>query len=341
MNSDRITWPAEWDNQNATWFSWPHRVDTFNFKKEEFSHAYTEFVKTVAKFQKVKINASRELFSKIEKVLGSLENIELFDHPTNDVWCRDHGATFVKKGDELSAVNWRFNGWGGKFPPWDLDDKIARIMFDSVCKDTELIESELFLEGGAIEGNGAGLLLTTEAVVLNANRNPNWTKSEAEQEFRRCLGVEHVCWLPAGIQGDDTDGHIDDLTRFIRDDVILTSREKNVTDSNYRVLEVNRERLEGLKTLDNSNIEVIDLPMPDPVKVKNWRLETLPASYANFLIINGAVLVPTFRQAKKDDRALGIIRECFSSREVIGIDSLPFIFEGGALHCLTQQEPDF
>jgi agmatine deiminase len=191
------------------------------------------------------------------------------------------------------------------------------------------------LEGGGIEGNGAGLLLTTEAVLLNPNRNPDWTREEIEAELRRLLGVSRIFWLARGIEGDDTDGHVDDFCRFYAPDQVLLAVESHRDDPNHGILEENRERLRDLR------VEVRDLPMPDRLEVAggDWRLERLPASYANFLITNGAVIVPVFGQPRNDDRALGILRECFPGRAVEGIDARDFVYEGGAVHCLTQQQP--
>lgn len=330
-------WPAEWEEQEAVWFTWPHRQDTWAGNLCKLEKKFAQIIATIAQFQTVRINASKTLFQHISSHFSELTNIELFDHPSDDVWCRDHGATFVEQQGKLHAIDWHFNAWGGKFPPWDKDDAIAERMAESL--DCSYYRSPLFLEGGAIEGNGNGVVITTEAVALNQNRNPGWSKTDVEAELQKCLGAEKVFWLPQGIEGDDTDGHIDDLTRFVRKDVIVSISEANSKDPNYHILQENLERLQDLKTVSNSSVEVIELPMPDPLLTKNWRLEMLPASYANFLIINGAVLVPIFDQPKNDDRALGILRECFPERKVIGIDCRDIIFEGGAIHCLSQQQP--
>ena len=331
-------WPAEWEPQEAVWFSWPHRDDIWPQSLTALEQTFAQLINTAAQFQKVCINASAELHSRIVQCLDSLESIELYNHPTNDVWCRDHGATFVLRGDQLHAVDWSFNAWGGKFPPWDLDDAIATQM--AKATGASHYRSPLYLEGGAIEGNGNGVVLTTEAVALNPNRNPHWNKAMVEQELKQTLGAETIFWLPRGIEGDDTDGHIDDLTRFVAEQALVTSIELNSQGPNYSTLAENRERLEDLRCPSGSKIEIIDLPMPEPISTDQWRLPVLPASYANFLILNQAVLVPTFNQAKNDDRALGIMRECFPQRQVIGLDCRDILFEGGAIHCLTQQQPE-
>jgi agmatine deiminase len=198
----------------------------------------------------------------------------------------------------------------------------------------------MILEGGSIEVNGTGTLLTTEAVLLNKNRNVEWSRQDIEAEIKKHLGISSIFWLRSGIEGDDTDGHIDDITRFIREDVALTAVEKRESDPNYRVLQENRERLQDLRTVSGSRVEVLDLPMPAPLTPSGgWRLDRLPASYANFLIINGAVLAPVFNQGKRDRNALGLIHECFPNRDVLAIECSDLVFEGGALHCISQQQP--
>lgn len=337
-------WPAEWAPQDAVWFSWPHRTDTWPADKLALIQTrFAEIISTTSRFQTTCINASENLHAGIEKKLAGagadMGNIRLYNHPTNDVWCRDHGATYVinKVSNKLTAIDWHFNAWGGKFPPWDLDDKIASLM--AVATEAGRIRSPLYLEGGGIEGNGAGLVITTEAVALNSNRNPEWTKKEVEEELVRTLGAEKIFWLPSGIEGDDTDGHIDDLTRFVSEDVIVSIEEKNTKDPNYQTLQRNLEMLQDLRTVSGSRVETIRLPMPDPLVAEDWRLEMLPASYANFLIINHAVLVPIFNQKKNDATALGILSELFPNREVIGIDCRDIVWEGGAIHCISQQQP--
>ncbi|MGJ8673183.1 agmatine deiminase family protein [Rubritalea sp.] len=344
MSQQEIRWPAEWEKQDAVWFSWPHRQDTWPAEKlTQIRSQFTQIIATCSRFQPVSINAAAPLHAGIRKALApshcKLDRITLHDHSTNDVWCRDHGSTFVinQTSNKLRAIDWHFNSWGGKFPPWDLDDQVAQQM--ATATQAEHYRSPLYLEGGAIEGNGAGTMITTEAVALNPNRNPEWTKSDVEAELSKALGVKNIFWLPSGIEGDDTDGHIDDLTRFVREDAIVSIVENDSKDPNYRTLQQNLEILQDLKTVSGSNVEIVELPMPTPLRTKGWRLEMLPASYANFLILNDSVLVPTFNQEKNDDRALGILSECFTGRNVIGIDCRDIVWEGGAIHCISQQQP--
>jgi len=226
------------------------------------------------------------------------------------------------------------NAWGGKYPPFNLDNEIppsiARVL------GVRRFEKSMVLEGGSIEVNGQGLLLTTEQCLLNQNRNPSLSKREIEKALKEYLGVRRVLWLGEGIEGDDTDGHIDDITRFFRPDSVITCVEKNRRSPNYRILAANLERLQGFTTLRGRPLDVITLPMPKPLVIKE---QVVPASYANFLVVNGAVLVPTFRQGRRDKEACGIIGECFGGREVVPIDCAEIIWGLGTLHCLSQQQP--
>lgn len=343
MNTKNVRWPAEWEPLDAVWLSWPHRRDLWQGGLDRLQDTFGSVAAAIASHARVCINASRNLHGGIRTVLGRLgvdnDSVMLYDHPTNDVWCRDHGAIFVRDTETngLIAVDWQFNAWGGKFPPWDLDNAIPRRMAEAL--GLPRVESDMILEGGAIEGNGAGLLLTTEAVLLNPNRNTLWSRDRIEAELKDKLGIESVFWLGAGIEGDDTDGHIDDMVRFVKEDAVVSIVENDPHSPHYRPLSENNERLEGLRTVSGSRVEVIPLPMPDPICAYDWRLEQLPASYANFLIVNDAVLVPVFMQERNDDRALGILREAFPGKTVCGVDARLLVVEGGAIHCITQQQP--
>jgi agmatine deiminase len=336
--------PAEWAPQEAIWLSWPCNRDSAPETHEALQAKFGEIASAISRFEKVRINAAGSWHKRIEKSIaaqgGDLKLVELYDHPTNDVWCRDHGPIFVKHigTGEVALTDWQFNAWGGKFPPWNLDNEIPQRIAQAL--EFPVFESPMIFEGGSIDVNGAGVLLTTEAVLLNKNRNPDWSRKDIEAEIKRLLGVSSIFWLKEGIEGDDTDGHIDDITRFVREDVVVTMVEKRDSDPNYKILEANREKLQDLRTVTGSRVEVLSLEMPEPLKPKGgWRLDRLPASYGNFLIINEAVLVPIFDQAKRDAYALGFIKECFPEREVIGIEASDIVFEGGALHCISQQQP--
>lgn len=336
--------PAEWSPQEAVWLSWPCNRDSAPETHEALQAAFGGIAAAISRFETVRINAEGAWHGRIRQSIegqrGDLGHVQLFDHPTNDVWCRDHGPIFVKHRESgaVALTDWGFNAWGGKFPPWDLDNQIPQRIASAL--ELPCFASPMILEGGSIEGNGAGVLLTTEAVLLNKNRNPEWSRKDIETEIKRLLGVGTIFWLGSGIEGDDTDGHIDDITRFIREDVVLTMVEKRAGDPNYGVLAQNRERLADLRTANGNRVEVLTMEMPEPLVPRGgWRLDRLPASYANFLVLNNAVLAPIFSQPERDRRALGFLGECFPGREVIGIEASDLVFEGGAIHCISQQQP--
>ena len=337
--------PAEWSPQTAVWLSWP--VDDPRHwggaKQALIWRKFAEIAAAISRFEPVRINATeaahRASAAACGQALAVPERVELFDHAHNDVWCRDHGPIFVKHAHsgEVAVTDWGFNAWGGKFPPWDLDDAIPAKV--AAALGMARFDGGMILEGGAIEINGAGQLLTTEAVMLNANRNPDLTRQDMEQRLRDGLGVAEILWLRQGIEGDDTDGHIDDLARFVDSQTLLACIERNRHSPNHRILDENLARLKSFLDPRGRAFEVLDIPLPEACEVPGWRLPVLPASYVNFLIVNGGVLVPTFRQAKNDGKALGLIRELFCGREVLGIDCLDLVEEGGTLHCISQQQP--
>ena len=335
--------PPEWSPQEAVWLSWP--VDDPRHwggaKREMMWAKFAEIASGISLFETVRINAPgkdhAEILAACNRAKAVPERVQLFDHPHNDVWCRDHGPIFVKHGTtgEVAVTDWEFNAWGGKFPPWDLDNTIPSRIANALGK--RVFKGGMILEGGAIEINGAGHLLTTEAVLLNPNRNPHLSREQIEQNLRDSLGVSQILWLRQGIEGDDTDGHIDDLARFIDPQTILACIDTG--EANKQILGENLSRLRAFTGPNGRAFDVVEIPLPEACEVPGWRLPVLPASYVNFLIVNGGVLVPTFRQEKNDDRALGMIRELFDGREVIGIDCLDLVEEGGTLHCISQQQP--
>ena len=336
--------PAEWTPQSATWLSWPV-ADPRHWggaKDTVIREKFAEIASAISRFQTVRINAPGATHAAIAAACNTAKtnpaNLELFDHPNNDVWCRDHGPIFVKNEDgNLAVTDWEFNAWGGKFGPWGLDNAIPeRIAADL---SIPLFKGGMILEGGAIEVNGNGQLLTTEAVLLNPNRNPHLSREETENKLRDTLGVTEILWLEKGIEGDDTDGHIDDLARFTKDDTILACNEQDTASPNYLALSGNMSRLKNFLTPAGKAYEIVPIHLPQACEIPGWRLPVLPASYVNFLILNHAVLVPTFRQRKNDDRALGMIAEQFPDREIIPIDCLDLVQEGGTLHCISQQQP--
>ena len=337
--------PPEWSPQEAVWLSWPVEDPRHwgGAKREMIWAKFAEIAAAISRFEPVRINAlgadHAAILAACNRAKAVPERVELFDHPHNDVWCRDHGPIFVKHREtgEVAVTDWEFNAWGGKFPPWDQDNAIPAKIAASLGQ--RLFKGGMILEGGAIEINGASQLLTTEAVLLNPNRNPNLSREEIEQHLCNGLGVSEILWLEQGIKGDDTDGHIDDLARFIDPNTLVASIDRDGDSPNRKILADNLARLRSFLGPNGRAFEVLELPLPEACEVPGWRLPTLPASYVNFLIVNGGVLVPTFRQERNDDRALSMIRELFVDREVIGIDCLELVEEGGTLHCISQQQP--
>ncbi|MFQ3575250.1 MAG: agmatine deiminase family protein [Cytophagales bacterium] len=331
--------PAEWEKHASTWFSWVHKEESWPGKFELIPPAYALILATLSRFETVNVNvkdAEMESFAKklIEEKGGKVNNVQFHHFPTNDSWCRDHGPIYVKKqSGEKAIIDWRYNAWGGKYPPFDLDDEIP--VHIAKLQDLPLYQPGIVMEGGSIEVNGKGSLITSKACLLNPNRNPHLTQKEIEEYLCLYLGIEQVLWVNDGIVGDDTDGHIDDMTRFVDERTILTCVENNIHDENHVILEENLELLKKMKDLNGNSFEIVTLPMPDPVVYEEQRL---PASYANFLIANDCVLVPTFR-CQKDEQALDIIQDLFQNREVIGLDCTDIIWGLGAIHCLSQQEP--
>jgi len=335
--------PAEWVDQDAVWLSWP--VDDPRHwggnKREMIWSKFAEIAAAISQHETVRINAVANNHAAIlqacNRAKSVMDRVELFNHPHNDVWCRDHGPIFVKHAQtgEVAITDWEFNAWGGKFAPWNLDNSIPSQIAASL--NLRSFAGGMILEGGAIEINGAGQLLTTEAVLLNPNRNPQLCREDIEQKLRDSLGVRDILWLKQGIEGDDTDGHIDDLARFTNTQTILACTDPS--GPNREILAENLHRRHNFLGPNGKAFDIVEIPLPEACEVVGWRLPVLPASYVNFLIVNDGVLVPTFRQARNDDRALGIIRELFPERKVTAIDCLDLVEEGGTLHCISQQQP--
>jgi agmatine deiminase len=333
--------PAEFAKHHATWLSWPHKEASWPGKIETIYPVYAEFIKRVAEGEKVKINVlndpmKQKAIGHLQKAEADLSQIEFFFHPTNDAWCRDHGPAFLinQKEKKKMIVDWGYNAWGGKYPPFDLDDVIPTLIANHY--DIPVVHPGIVMEGGSVEFNGRGTLLTTKACLLNPNRNPHLNQERIEDYLYNYYGVNHILWLGDGIVGDDTDGHIDDLTRFVNEDTVVTIVESNKQDENYELLQENLKELKTLRLETGKQMNIVELPMPAPVIYDDMRL---PASYANFYIANKYVVVPTFRD-KNDDRALNILQQCFSDRKVIGLDSTDIIWGLGSFHCLSQQEPE-
>ncbi|UBM59770.1 agmatine deiminase family protein [Marinilongibacter aquaticus] len=332
--------PAEWADHRATWLSFPHNLDTWEDRLPRIYPAYLQFIKSLSLHERVCIAVGNpQTRATIEDQLAKYDvdqsRVDLFDFPTNDSWCRDHGPSFVvnKNTGKKAIVNWGYNAWGGKYPPFDSDDALPKNVAEAFA--LPLFEPEIILEGGSVEFNGAGTLMTSKSCLLNPNRNPHLNQKEIEEKLRDFYNVEQVLWLEEGIVGDDTDGHVDDMTRFVNSDTVITAIESNRLDDNYAPLHENLSLLKKMQLTNGQKLNIVELPMPDPVMDHGLRL---PASYANFYIANKQVIVPTYR-CKKDDEALRIIGSCFPDREIIGIDSTEIIWGLGSFHCLSQQEP--
>ncbi|MFT4024334.1 MAG: agmatine deiminase family protein [Flavihumibacter sp.] len=339
--ADGYFFPAEFAPHDAMWLSWPHKEASWPGKIDSIFPYYAQFIKTVSQSERVCINVRDEAMKEfalqhIAKAGAALHKVEFYFHPTNDAWCRDHGPAFViKPGAAVpkAVVDWGYNAWGGKYPPFDLDDDIPTKIAGRL--GLPVYYPGIVMEGGSVEFNGAGTVLTSTACLLNKNRNPHLNQEQIEQYLCAYYGVEQVLWVDEGIVGDDTDGHIDDTVRFVNEDTVLTVVEPDKNDENHALLAHNLSQLKQLRLLNGKQLTIVELPMPGEVI---WDDQRLPASYANFYISNGHVVVPTFRSAK-DDQALRIIQECFPTREVVGIDSVEIIWGLGSFHCLSQQEP--
>ena len=265
-----------------------------------------------------------------------LQKVEFFLHPTNDAWCRDHGPAFLVNPTaaiKKVIVDWNYNAWGNKYPPYELDDVIPTLIGDKY--KIPVYYPGIIMEGGSVEFNGKGTLLTSTACLLNPNRNPHLEQSQIENFLSEYYGIDQVLWVDEGIIGDDTDGHIDDTVRFVNEDTVLTVIEENRQDENYKLLQHNLQQLRSMRLLNGKQLNIVELPMPDEIVYEDQRL---PASYANFYIANASVIVPTYR-CGKDDKALQIIQQCFPGRKVVGVDSTDIIWGLGSFHCLSQQEP--
>ncbi|CAN5374341.1 agmatine deiminase family protein [soil metagenome] len=332
--------PAEFEKHDSTWLSWPHKEASWPGKIESIYPAYSFFVKKLAESERVNINVADDAMK--AKVLGhltkagvDLTNVQLHFNQTNDAWCRDHGPAFLinKKENKKAIVDWGYNAWGGKYPPFDLDDVVPT----RIGKDMglQIFNPGIVMEGGSVEFNGAGTLMTTTACLLNKNRNPELNQKKIEEYLTNYYGVEQVLWIGDGIIGDDTDGHIDDITRFTNSDTVITVIEDDKADENYHPLQENLKELKKMRLLSGKQLNIIEVPMPSAVMYDGQRL---PASYANFYISNKYVIVPTFR-CKNDHKALQIIQGAFPKHEVVGIDSVDIIWGLGSFHCLSQQEP--
>jgi agmatine deiminase len=362
------TFPPEWHRHAGTWFSWPRPEGiSFPAKYHTVPENLARIFKEIQSREAVHVNVPNENYEHIVR-----EHLKEHDCPTrnvhfhfiktNESWCRDHGPAFVLKlgarkgaSPQAAIVDWGFNAWGGKYPPYDDDDAVPTRIAEEFklpvfyprstgvspvssdqSKHGRDARATVIMEGGAVDFNGAGTVLTTTDCLLNKNRNPQLPKQQIEQYLRDYYGQRHVCWLTGGIEGDDTDGHVDDLARFINPTTIVIGVEDDPKDANYRVLRSVRKQLDTLRDQDGKPFRIVEIPMPKAVVFDGQRL---PATYVNFYFVNGALLVPTYRDKQNDRRAIEILQKHLPKHKVIGIDCVELIWGLGAIHCLTQQQP--
>jgi len=333
--------PAEFHQHVATWLSWPHKEASWPGKINTIYPYYSRFIKELVKGEQVCINIKDETMKAfavncLEQAGVDMSRVRFFFHPTNDAWCRDHGPAFLINplaAQKKVVVDWNYNAWGNKYPPFDLDDVIPTLVGKEL--NLPVYHPGIIMEGGSVDFNGKGTVITSTCCLLNDNRNPHLSQSEIETYLINYYGVDQVLWVKEGIIGDDTDGHIDDTVRFVNEDTVITVIEENKQDENYALLQENLADLKKMRLLNGKPLNIVELPMPEEVIYEDQRL---PASYANFYIANDAVIVPTFR-CSRDEKALQIIQGCFPDRRVVGIDSTEIIWGLGSFHCLSQQEP--
>jgi agmatine deiminase len=338
--------PAEWEPHDATWLAWPHHRGDWPGKFEPIPWVYAEIIRNLSRHERIEVivnnQASEKEARKVLKRANALnENVRFHRWPTNRVWTRDSGCTFVRSENapQISAVKWRFNAWA-KYSNWQHDDKIGSRMADA-CEAPEfhplINKKAVVLEGGSIDVNGQGTLLTTEECLLSTTqqRNPGMKRKDYEKVFAEYLGISNIIWLNNGICGDDTHGHVDDLTRFVAPDTVVTAVESDPGEENYEALRENIRRLRSATDENGQPLAIVDLPMPAPVIFDNTRL---PASYVNFYIANGLVLVPVFNDPN-DRVVLDIFADLFPDREVVGIYCGDLVWGFGTIHCMTQQQP--
>ena len=330
--------PAEWEPQEAVWFSWPRPGGiSFPGAYERIPAPMAALIRAAAEFQPVRVNvldAAEE--AEVRRHVGRHDAVEYFQVPTDEPWCRDHGPIFLVNDQtgEVAVADFDFNAWGGKYEGTDRDRRVPSTIAQLL--GMRCFTHPMVLEGGSVEVNGRGTVLTSRSCLLNTNRNPSMTLPQIEGALRDWLGAGHVLWLGDGIEGDDTDGHIDDLARFVAPSRVVTVIEENPADANHVILAENLAALRGMKDELGKPLEVVTLPMPR--NRLDYDGQRLPASYANFLIINGAVLMPVFGDPR-DDEAGAELGSLFPGRKIVPVDCRKIIIGLGSVHCLSQQQP--
>lgn len=332
-------WPAEWEPHEATWLSWPHNRDSWPGKFTPVPEVFARFARTIAAFEPVHILASGAALEQAEQLVGGTANILLHEKGTNDCWIRDHGPWFLQHAHEPAAlVDWGYNAWGNKYPPFDLDNAVPEYV--ALELGMRRFSPGLVMEGGSIENNGQGTLLVTSQCLLNPNRNPDLSRSEISRMLSEYTGADRVLWLFAAedgsIPGDDTDAHIDQLARFVTGDTLVAVANDPAEQGRARLplLDTLQTQLKSLSDAQGQPFTVIPLPLPDPVFYED---QQLPASYANFYIGNGFLIYPTFRCAR--DASTGkLLKDLFPGREIIGLDAVDLVWGLGAFHCASMQQ---
>lgn len=334
--------PAEWHKHSATLFAWPHNRSTWpNERLERVEAVYKNLISTLSRYEPVLIIAADEkVYQKVNSVLAhdnaDRSNISVIIYPNNDNWVRDSGPIMVKSSDEFAVTDWIYNAWGGKYSPWDADNKIP--LHIAKMFGLKRFETNVVLEGGSIETNGEGVFLTTESVLLNPNRNPHLTKSEIEEHLETFLGAKKIIWLKDGLKGDDTDGHIDDLSRFVDKRTIVTCFTDDENDVNYQILKENYEILKNASDKNGNPFKIIKLPMPN-TKIDGTTFdgsEYVPASYANFYIGNSVILLPVYDE-RYDQLVINVFEKLFPEHKIEAIHCADLVWGQGSIHCITQQ----
>lgn len=327
--------PAEWEPHAATWLSWPHNRETWPGRFDPIPEAWLRMVETLARHETVHILASGATLEQARSMVGTIDNMFFHDVATNDAWIRDHGPTFLvgPADSEPALVDWQYNAWGGKYPPYDKDNAVP-------CRVAEITGRRIFrpgivMEGGAIDTNGEGLFLAARSCLTDPNRNPNSDTRTIERFLADYLGAQRVIWIDGTMAGDDTDGHVDQLARFAGPSTVVVPLEQDPDDENYESLKATAEQLRNETDLEGRLLRVVELPMPAPIYVGDTRV---PACYANFYIANGIVLVPQYGD-EADEKALAVLAGLFPGRQVVGLPARDLVWGLGAFHCATQQEP--
>lgn len=334
--------PAEWSSHSATMLIWPHNRETWpGSRLASVERVYSNIIQTLLKYEPVLLIAdNQKIKSRAIQILGETNSqkypLKIVVTPVNDVWARDSGPIIVRDREQFLITDWEFNSWGGKYAPWEDDNKLPEKISDLFS--LPIRKTNIVLEGGSIETNGEGLFLTTESVLLNSNRNPALTKEQIESHLERYLGAKKIIWLKEGLVGDDTDGHIDDLTRFVNKNTVVTAVSDDPDNPNYEILKENLRILEQSKDLNGESLHIIHLPLPDTYADEPTvdGSEHVPSSYANFYIANGTVLLPMYDE-KSDQQILDLFSVLFPDRAIEGIACGDLVWGQGSIHCITQQ----